>query len=48
MMNEWKETKIGMIPADWKVKPLFQLNSSKDTEKTNPLGSLLHLYDYAD
>lgn len=38
-----------MIPADWEVKQIFQLNSSKDTVKTGPLGSLLHSYDdYTD
>ena len=47
-MSEWRETEIGLIPNDWDIKKLNELDNSRDAIKTGPFGSLLHSYDYAE
>jgi len=46
MKSKFKDTEIGMIPEDWEVKKIKEIDKSKDSVKTGPFGSLLHAYDY--
>ena len=46
MKAKFKETEMGLIPEEWTVKKIKEIDKSKDSVKTGPFGSLLHAYDY--
>jgi type I restriction enzyme S subunit len=44
MRKDYKDTEVGVIPSDWKVKKIYDVSEVK----TGPFGSTLHERDYVE